>query len=333
MSRATATDLTNAVAEPAPFTVLLAEDSAVYRSLIKTYFRRWGFNLVLANDGQEAWKILTSTDAPKLALLDWVLPEIDGVEICRRLRKRTEQGQYTYAILLTAKSKKGEMLEAMHAGADDFLAKPFDPLELRARLLVGKRIIELQRKLIAANQSLEFAACHDSLTGLWNRAEIRGFLQQEIARARRDGTQVGIVLADIDYFKKVNDTLGHEIGDVVLKNVASCLRDSLREYDRVGRYGGEEFLLVIPNCDLRATVRRANQIRENVAQLSVGIGDSSLVVTISMGAIVAESVGDLEELLHCADKALYRAKHNGRNRVEYATTKVREGCDTVNSCM
>ncbi|HEY1657377.1 MAG TPA: diguanylate cyclase [Candidatus Sulfotelmatobacter sp.] len=300
------------------FTVLVAEDSPVYRLLIKDQFRKWGFNLVLANDGQEAWRILSGRDAPKLALLDWVLPKIDGIEICRRLRGRMEQGQYTYAILLTAKSKKDEMLEAMDAGADDFLAKPFDPLELKARLLVGKRIIELQKRLVLANQSLEFAACHDYLTGLWNRAEIRAFLHQELARARRDRTHVGIVLADIDHFKKVNDTLGHEVGDVVLKNIATCLRESLREYDKVGRYGGEEFLLVIPGCDLLNTARRANQIRENVAQLPIRVANRTMTVTISMGATVAESSNDLEELVRRADTALYRAKRNGKNRLECA---------------
>lgn len=308
----------SASARDTPFSVLVAEDSPVYRLLIKAQFREWGFNPVLANDGREAWKILSRGDAPKLALLDWVLPEIDGVEICRRLRERAEHAQYTYAILLTAKSKQGEMLEAMDAGADDFLAKPFDPLELKARLLVGKRIIELQKRLVSANQSLEFAACHDSLTGLWNRAEIRSFLHQELARARRDRTKVGIILADIDHFKAVNDRLGHEVGDVVLKSVATCLRESLREYDRVGRYGGEEFLLVIPGCDLHDTARRADQIRENVAQLPMRVANDSMTITISMGATVAESTNDLEELVRRADKALYRAKRNGKNRVECA---------------
>jgi two-component system, cell cycle response regulator len=332
MSTATITKPGGEVEEATVFTILLAEDSAVYRLLIETQLRNWGFKLVLANDGQEAWKILSAANAPRLALLDWVLPEIDGVEICRRLRRRTEQGQYTYVVLLTAKSKKGEMLEAMDAGADDFLAKPFDPLELRARLLVGKRIIELQNKLVSANQSLEFAASHDSLTGLWNRAEIRAFLQQELARAHRDGTQVGIVLADIDHFKTVNDTLGHEVGDLVLKTVAGCLRNSLREYDRVGRYGGEEFLLVIPNCDLTATTRRANQIRESVAQLPIGLGDNSMTITISMGATVAKSIGDLEQFVRRADAALYQAKRRGRNRVECADMQSHDGCKTVYSC-
>jgi two-component system cell cycle response regulator len=307
-----------AVREPNSFTVLLAEDSPLYRSVIKERFHEWGLNLIVATDGKEAWKLLTGKDAPKLALLDWVLPEIDGIEICRRLRGRTEQGRYTYAILLTAKSKQNEMLEAMAAGADDFLAKPFDPLELKARLLVGKRIVELQQKLISTNEALQFAACHDFLTGVWNRAEIRAFLTRELARARRDRAPIGVVLADVDHFKKVNDTLGHEAGDDVLKAVATSLGSSLREYDGVGRYGGEEFLLVIPGCDLDITVRRANQIREAVSRLPIATTGGSMQVTVSMGATVAEYSNDLEELLRRVDAALYQAKHNGRNRVERA---------------
>jgi PleD family two-component response regulator len=160
---------------------------------------------VCARDGKEAWELLSRPDAPRLALLDWVLPEIDGIEICRRLRGKPSDEAYTYTILLTAKNRKEEMLEAMDAGADDFLAKPFDPSEPKARLLVGKRIVELQQELVSANNALYFAAKHDFLTGAWNRAEIVAFMERELARARRDGAPVGIVLIDVDHFKKVND--------------------------------------------------------------------------------------------------------------------------------
>lgn len=304
--------------ESQPFTILLAEDSPIYRRLIEAQFKEWGFSYVLATDGKEAWKHLCRPDAPGLALLDWVLPEIDGLEICRRLRAHADKMSYTYTILLTAKSRQQEMLEAMDAGADDFLPKPFDPPELKARLLVGKRIVELQQKLVSTNEALHFAACHDFLTGLWNRAEILGFLQRELARARRDRTPVGIVLADVDHFKKVNDSFGHDSGDAVLRAVASGLDRSLREYDGVGRYGGEEFLMVIPGCDSEVTVRRANQIRESIAAQLIRTSSGLINVTVSMGVTVAESSANLEELVWRADKALYLAKRNGRNRVERA---------------
>jgi two-component system, cell cycle response regulator len=314
---ATNTPVAEAVMRP-DLKILLAEDSHIYRHLIESQFKEWGLRLILAKDGKEAWKILCGREAPRLALLDWILPEIDGLEICRRLRERSLGVAYTYTILLTAKNKKQEMLEAMEAGADDFLAKPFDPLELKARLLVGKRIVELQQKLISTNEALQHAASHDFLTGLWNRAEIVEFLFRELARARRDRTPVGIVLADVDHFKQVNDRLGHDAGDSVLKAVASGLTGSLREYDGVGRYGGEEFLLVIPGCDLGTTMRRANQIRESIGAREISTPGGVITVTLSMGATAAVSSANLEQLIRTVDSALYQAKRNGRNRIERA---------------
>src|SRR5580700_11532905 len=291
--------------------ILVAEDSAIYRHLIGAHLKEWGFDFACAKDGKEAWGLLTKRDSPRLALLDWVLPEIDGVEICRRLRSRSAGEPYTYTILLTAKTRKHEMLEAMDAGADDFLGKPFDPLELKARLMVGKRIVDLQQKLVSANDALHFAASHDFLTGAWNRAEILAFMQRELARARRDNTPVGIVLLDVDHFKKVNDEFGHEAGDSVLKEITKRLSASLREYDGIGRYGGEEFLLVIPGCNLATTIRRANQIRESISTQPIQTLLGPLAITVSMGATVGESAANSELLLRRADMALYQAKHNG----------------------
>lgn len=299
--------------------ILLAEDSAVYRHLITSHFKEWGFNLVCAHDGQEAWKVLTRPDGPRLALLDWVLPGMDGIELCRRLRCRPEGEPYTYVILLTGKSQKQEMLEAMDAGSDDFLAKPFDPLELKARLLVGQRIVELQQKLVSANGALQFAASHDFLTGLWNRAAIVSFLQRELSRARRDGTELGVILADVDHFKQVNDELGHEAGDCVLQGIAKLLTTSLRDYDGVGRYGGEEFLIVMPGCDLARIERRAHAIKESISGNPILTPLGSTAVTVSMGVAVADAATNSESILRRADLALYEAKRNGRNRVEQAT--------------
>jgi two-component system cell cycle response regulator len=307
--------------------ILLAEDSAIYRHLIEGHLREWGFDFECARDGKEAWKLLMKQGAPRLALLDWVLPEVDGIELCRRLRGRSEDEPYTYTILLTSKNRKHEMLEAMDAGVDDFLAKPFDPLELKARLMVGMRIVALQQKLVSANNALHFAASHDFLTGAWNRAEIVAFMQRELARAQRDATNVGIVLVDVDHFKKINDGLGHETGDCVLKEISRRLSDSLREYDGIGRYGGEEFLLVIPGCDLPTTVRRANQIRELISGQPIPTLLGTTSVTVSMGATVAASCTNSKLLLRCADTALYQAKSKGRNRVEEAVTLAAGGAE------
>ena len=299
--------------------VLVAEDSTFYRQVITGHLQEWGFDFQCAKDGKQAWEALVSDNAPRLALLDWILPEIDGVEVCRRVRARAEGLPYTYTILLTSKSQKQEMLEAMEAGADDFVAKPFDPLELQARLLVGKRIVELQQKLFTANNALHFAANHDFLTRVWNRAAILAFLQRELARSRRDGAPLGIMLVDVDHFKNVNDQLGHEAGDSVLQELAKRFCDNLREYDGVGRYGGEEFLLVLPNCDLPTTLRRADEIRNLIGNTPVPTSAGDRIVTISMGATVAGATGTVETLLRGVDAALYQAKRNGRNRVEEAS--------------
>ncbi len=296
--------------------ILVAEDSAFYRRTITDHLSKWGFDFVSAKDGKEAWKLLLKQDGPRLALLDWVLPEIEGIELCRRLRSRAEGEHYIYTVLLTAKNQRHEMLEAMEAGADDFLAKPFDPAELKAKLLVGKRIVELQHKLVSANDALQFAASHDFLTRIWNRGEILGFLGRELARARRAATPLGVVLVDVDHFKSVNDQFGHQSGDLVLQELAMRFSKSLREYDGVGRYGGEEFLLVIPGCDLPTLVRRADEIRAFVSRETVLSGPGKPTVTVSMGAVAAEPSETVASVLRRADDALYRAKRGGRNRVE-----------------
>lgn len=303
-------------------TILLAEDSAVCRHLITGHLKDWGFDFVCVKDGRAAWELLTKPDAPRLALLDWILPELDGLELCRRLRARAENEAYTYTILLTAKNQKQEMLEAMDAGADDFLVKPFDPPELKARLLAGKRIVQLQQKLVSANGALHYAASHDFLTRLWNRASIIAFLQRELVRSLRERKALGVILLDVDHFKKVNDELGHETGDYVLQEIAKRLSASLREYDGVGRYGGEEFLLIMPGCDLATTVRRANVIRELISRTPIRTPLKKTTVTVSMGAAVAEGSTNSESLLRRADTALYQAKRNGRNRLEESTVAI-----------
>jgi diguanylate cyclase (GGDEF)-like protein len=300
--------------------ILLAEDSPVYQRLISGYLKEWGFSLQLARNGTEACQLLEHPDAPALALLDWVLPGMSGLELCRTIRSRSANEQYIYTVLLTGKSEKQDLVIAMEAGADDYLVKPFDAEELRARLLAGKRILDLHTKLVSAQQSLHFAATHDFLTNLWNRAEIISFLERELARSRREGKPVGIVLLDIDHFKAINDSLGHSGGDAVLKELGRRLRSLLRSYDGLGRYGGEEFLLILPGCDLATTASRAEDIRHSIASLPFVSGRGRSLVTVSMGVTVAQcqSVKAYQALLQDADMALYRAKHKGRNCIEHS---------------
>jgi diguanylate cyclase (GGDEF)-like protein len=239
-----------------------------------------------------------------------MLPGIDGLEVLRRIRELS-QGTYIYTVMLTGKTQKKDRMAAMEAGADDFLSKPVDPADLRSRILVGKRILELQ-------QSLRFAATHDFLTNLLNRSEILAALEREFARAERDEKATTIILADIDHFKQVNDTLGHAAGDEVLKEIANRLKADLRPYDVVGRYGGEEFLLILPGCTLVSGAKRADDIRAAVAKSPVRTRFGSVSITISMGVTATGSnrYRNVAEFLHDADIGMYAAKKNGRNRIE-----------------
>jgi len=305
---------------------LVVDDSAVYRKLIGDHLRSWGFGVTLAETGSDAWHILQQPDSPKLVLLDWVLPDLDGIELCKRIRQSGACGSYIYVILLTSNEGRQNMLDAMQAGADDYLVKPFDEMELKARLLVGKRILDLQEELVSARESMRHAATHDSLTGLMNRGEVIAMLQRELERARRERKPVAVILGDIDHFKNVNDTLGHLFGDEALREIGRRLCAQVRVYDGVGRYGGEEFLVVLPNCELAGALLRANELRAMVAGTPVVCSGKERLITMSFGVAVSACGGknDLEALLNQADAGLYAAKDKGRNRVEHFTPVVRK---------
>jgi two-component system, cell cycle response regulator len=291
--------------------ILLVEDSVVDRHQISGYLQEWGLDFLAVADGNQAWELLQKPEAPNLVLLDWMLPGLDGIQLCRKIRTLGAEGTYFYTVMLTAKDRKQDLLTAMAAGADDYLAKPVAPQELRARVMVGKRILELQ-------QSLRFAATHDSLTRLLNRAEILAGLKRELARSQREGQAVAIILADVDHFKQVNDTLGHAAGDEVLEVVSRRLKSHLRPYDLVGRYGGEEFLIVLPACNLAPATQRAEQLRLSVSGNSILTMFGSVPVTLSMGVTASNSGYDLtvQQLLQQADEAMYYAKETGRNCVQ-----------------
>jgi len=291
--------------------ILLVEDSAIEREQIGQYLKEWNLEFVAAKDGSEAWSELQGTNAPNLVLLDWMLPGIDGIELSRRIRTLGANGAYIYTVMLTAKDRKQDLLTAMAAGADDYIAKPVNPSELRARILVAKRILDL-------HQSLRFAATHDFLTKLLNRPEILASLGRELSRSAREEKPVSLIMADVDHFKEINDSLGHTAGDIVLKEIAERLKSDLRPYDLVGRYGGEEFLIVLPNCPLEVAARRAEEIRQLVCKSEIVTTFAKVPATVSMGVTATDKTQSLtvEELLQQADRALYCAKENGRNCVQ-----------------
>jgi diguanylate cyclase (GGDEF)-like protein len=299
--------------------VLIAEDELVSRRLIETSVRRWGYDVILAKDGLEASEILRSDDAPKLAILDWMMPGLDGIQLCRQLRQRKDE-RYVYILLLTSKQAKSDVIEGLEAGADDYIRKPFDPQELRVRLRTGKRILCLLDQITAARETLRELAARDPLTGLWNHSSIIDLLVTEIERAERQGTCVGVALVDLDRFKSINDTYGHLIGDHVLREVAKIMSHSVRPYDAVGRLGGEEFLVILPGCDQINAISHAERLRSALNRATVNTASGPLHFTASFGVTVVPPEGrmDAQSAIETADSAMYSAKHAGRNRVEFA---------------
>lgn len=287
--------------------------------MLRSAVAHWGYDVVLAENGEQAWEILAEPDPPPMAILDWVMPHLTGPEVCRRVRE-THREPYTYILLLTSKNTKGETVEGLEAGADDYIVKPFDQHELQVRLRAGKRIIDLQMDLLQAREELRERANKDLLTMLPNRPAISSALEQEISRCHRDHRTVGIILLDIDHFKKINDTYGHFAGDAVLRETAARLRGNMRPYDQVGRYGGEEFLVVLPNCELEQAKNQAERMRHKLQIAAMQIDGNDLFVSASFGVTVSvPSERDPSLFVRVADEALYRAKAAGRNCVQTLT--------------
>jgi diguanylate cyclase (GGDEF)-like protein len=290
--------------------------------LLRRALERAGLEVVEAEDGDQAWTLLTRGVSPQLAILDWMMPGVDGQELCRRLRSLPSDN-YLYVVLLSARDQKQDLLAGLEAGADDYLAKPFDREQLEARLLVGKRIVAMQAELQQAKQQLWLLATHDSLTGVWNRRGILEILQRELARTdRRPEEPVSVLLADVDHFKSINDSLGHPAGDRVLAELAKLLGSKIRSYDALGRYGGEEFLLVLPRTTTDRAHMVAERLRQATAEANLGFYDTEVQVSVSIGVATSSPEGrdTPADILCGADEALYLAKRSGRNRVEVATT-------------
>jgi two-component system, cell cycle response regulator len=301
--------------------VLVAEDDPIFLRVLQSWFQKWGYQVTSATNGSAAWEVLQQPNTPPLAVLDGMMPGMDGIEVCRKIRAR-DRSPYCYVLLLTAKDNKEDVVAGLEAGADDYLTKPFDVDELRARIRAGKRILDLQAALLRAHNTLQYESAHDTLTALWNRGAIVGFLKNEIERQQRSGLPLGLMMADVDHFKKINDTHGHLVGDAVLKEVARRLAAGVRTYDSVGRYGGEEFLVIVPGCKPADLVTSAERLRRSIAEHKFETSAGPLAVTLSIGIASGHDDSmrreDSEQLLRAADTALYAAKAQGRNRVAVA---------------
>ncbi len=297
--------------------VLVADDDIISRAVVKALLLKWGYEVLEAGDGNQAWDILKEKDSPHLVLLDWVMPGINGLELCRRLRQSGDN-TYHYIILLTGRDSKEDIIGGLNAGADDYITKPFMPKELEVRLRVGRRILDLQQSLNDALEVQRHQAQHDRLTGIFNHVEILNILEKELDRARRQNGNLAVIMGDLDHFKKVNDTYGHVAGDAVLVEVAARMKNNIRLYDSGGRYGGEEFLLVLPGCNAEETMTIAYRILKSISKEPVMFNNTPITVTISLGVAVnrAGEKTTTTELVQLADAALYQAKQNGRNRVE-----------------
>jgi diguanylate cyclase (GGDEF)-like protein len=295
--------------------ILIADDEAVSLRMLQKTLERAGYEVTAVSDGRKAVEELCRTDGPRLALLDWVMPQLDGAAVCRTVRRKRSQ-RHVYLVLLTSKDSKEDIVEGLESGADDYLTKPFDPGELKARLHTGMRILELEDNLLEAREDMRYKATHDSLTSLLNRGTILELLAGELNRKQRDKHPISIVLGDLDHFKLVNDTYGHIVGDEVLREVARRMLGSVRSYDFVGRYGGEEFLVVLNNCcAVETAVDRAEEIRKAIGDSPVHTTQGSVPITMSLGVSISRPSDTLplEEILCEVDGALYAAKSAGRN--------------------
>jgi two-component system, cell cycle response regulator len=290
--------------------ILVVEDDRFYRVLLQTALERWGYEVVTCVDGESSLRIFEGVDAPRLAILSWLMPGMDGVEVCKRLRSR-KGGLYTYILLLTARSADADVAAGLGAEADDYLVKPFDFDVLRERLRAGSRILDLQSQL-------RRQAMHDSLTDLYNRAGILQTLESEAVKAEQEASPLSLAIVDIDHFKRINDEFHHAAGDAVLCQLATRMKSRIRDSDSIGRNGGDEFMIVVRGLEALEVFSLVDGVRGEIERSPIRLGDKQIAITISAGVATSTTgkMPDMGLLIQTADHALYAAKALGRNRVE-----------------
>ncbi len=300
--------------------ILIADDDPIIRKQLEISLSKYGYEITECIDGLNAWEHLQSDDSPNLLILDWSMPGLQGLDLCKKVRELAKEPQ-PYIILLTAKNEMNDVIEGLDSGADDYITKPFYPHELRARLNVGVRSIKLQQELLETRNQLKIEACHDYLTGILNRRAAMDSFRQELERNQRNPKMLAVALFDLDHFKKVNDTYGHLVGDEVLCETTKRVTSTLRPYDIFGRYGGEEFLLVFPESDSNNALALCQRVRSLICNEKMDTTSGGVSVSLSIGLCVFAGKGryTIEQLVQMADDALYKAKEAGRNCVEMVT--------------
>jgi two-component system cell cycle response regulator len=291
--------------------ILIAEDDFISCKALEDNLKEWGYEVVTANNGNEAWELARANDI-RMAILDWNMPGIDGIELSQRIRNKyqKEDSKYIYIILLTGRGGQDDIIQGLSTGADDYMTKPYSFVELKYRIQNGVRIIKNEDKRIRL-------ASLDNLTKLWNRNKIFEFLDTELERGERENTPTGVVMIDIDHFKRINDRYGHLIGDEVLVGVADRMKKAIRPYDRIGRYGGDEILVVLPNCGNKVAKNIAKRLYDSVAKEKIPTEVGSLKINISIGCVSNEMDTKVSkmELIQASDNALLSAKKKGRDRI------------------
>jgi diguanylate cyclase (GGDEF)-like protein len=297
--------------------ILIADDSPLYRRLLIQSFEGSGYTILSAKNGNEALAMFAEHN-PDLVITDWTMPDLSGINLCQTIRSEYKD-RYPYLVILTGNTQKEEVIEGLAAGADDYLTKPFHPGELQARVRVGLRIIQLHREIHAKNQQLELLALTDPLTGLPNRRAIDIWATRELSAAKRHRFSIWVAIADLDHFKKVNDTYGHDIGDEVLKQFGEILTRNTRESNICGRLGGEEFLVILTHLDQHQARTALERIRCELQDKMFSARTTQFRVTASFGiaGLGTKSSSSFNSLIKDADDALYAAKRDGRNRIQF----------------